>query len=75
MEMKGQLHAPSALRLRKQSEEPFNRTLGGPQSQMGPFGEERRLLTPPGFEPGTVQPVAYNDEMNKHKGCRRAVVP
>jgi hypothetical protein len=36
----------------------LNRRLGVPQSQAGHFGEEKSLLSLPGFEPWTVQPVA-----------------
>jgi hypothetical protein len=36
---------------------PFNRRLGGSQSQSAHFGEEHSL-TPPGFKPWIVQPLA-----------------
>ena len=39
---------------------PFYRRLGGPQ---GPCGQVRKISSPPGFDPRTVQPVAsrYTD--------------
>jgi len=36
----------------KEPKNPLNRKLGGPQSRSG------RFFLSPGFEPGTVQPVA-----------------
>jgi len=47
-------HAPAALPPRK-TQYPLFRKLGGPQ---GRFGEVRKILPQPGFDPRTVQPVA-----------------
>ena len=55
----GQRHAPAALPPGK-TRYPFYRKLGGPQ---GGSGRERKISSPPGFDPRTVQPVAsrYTD--------------
>jgi hypothetical protein len=37
---------------------PLNMKLGGPQSRSGSFGEEKNILTLPGYETQTVQPIA-----------------
>jgi len=39
--------------------DPFNRRLGGSQNRSAHFGEGHSL-TPPGFEPWTVQPLAQS---------------
>jgi hypothetical protein len=45
----------------------MDRRLSGPQSQSGPYGEEKNLLTLPGIEIPAFQPVAIPTEpyMNK----------
>jgi len=55
----GQRHAPAAL-LPVKIRYPLYWRLGGPQ---GRSGRVRKLSTPPGFDPRTVQPVAsrYTD--------------
>jgi len=54
-----QRHAPAALPP-ENTRYPLYRSLGGPQ---GLSGRVRKILTPPGFDPRTVQPVAsrYTD--------------
>ena len=37
----------------------LNMKMGGPQSRSGSFRKENHLLLLSGFEPGTVQAVAY----------------
>jgi hypothetical protein len=37
---------------------PLNVRLGAPHNRPGRFGEEMCVLILPGFEPGTIQPVA-----------------
>ena len=49
----GQHHAPAALPPGKMRY-PLYKRLGGPQ---GRSGRVRKLSTPPGFDPRTVQPV------------------
>jgi len=55
----GQRHAPAALPPGK-NRYPLYRRLGGPQGRSGGCGKS---LTPPGFDPWTVQSVAshYTD--------------
>jgi hypothetical protein len=55
----GQSHAPAALPLGK-THYALYRRLRGPQSCSG---RVQKILTPPGFDPQTVQPVAshYTD--------------
>jgi len=55
----GQSHAPAALPPRK-TRYPLYRRLGGPQDRSG---RVRKISTPRGFDPRTVQPVAsrYTD--------------
>ena len=55
----GQSHTPAALHPGK-TRYPLYRWLGGPQGQSG---RVRKILPPPGFDPGTFQPVAsrYTD--------------
>jgi hypothetical protein len=55
----GQRHAPAALPP-ETTPYPLYRRLGGPQALSG---RVRKISTPPGFDPRTVQPVAsrYND--------------
>ena len=57
--MGGQHHAPAALPPGK-TRYPLCRRLGRPQ---GRSGRVRKILSPPGFDPRTVQPVAsrYTD--------------
>ena len=57
--VRGQRHAPAALPPGK-TLYPLYRRLGGPQ---GRSGRVPKTLTPPGFDPRTVQPVAsrYTD--------------
>ena len=43
----------------KEMRYPWNRGPGGPQSLSEPIGEEKNLLSPPGFELWTMQSVAY----------------
>ena len=50
----GQRHAPAALPPTK-TRHPLYRRLGGPQ---GRSGRVRKISSPPGFDPWTVQPVA-----------------
>ena len=50
----GQRHAPAALPPGK-ARYPLYRRLGGPQ---GPSGRVRKISTPSGFDPRTIQPVA-----------------
>jgi hypothetical protein len=50
----GQRHAPAALSLGK-IRYPHYRRLVGPQVR---YGHVRKISTPPGFDPQTVQPVA-----------------
>ena len=59
MPVGGQRHAPAALPPGK-TRYPLYRRMGGPESQSG---RVRKILTPPGFDPRTVQPVAsrYTD--------------
>ena len=54
-----QRHAPAALSPVK-TRYTLYRRLGGPQ---GRSGQVRKILSPPGFDPRTVQPVAsrYTD--------------
>ena len=52
--MGGQRHAPAAL-LPGKTRYPLYRRLGGPQ---GRSGRVRKISSPPGFDPRTVQPVA-----------------
>jgi len=55
----GQRHAPTALPPGK-TRYPLYRRPGGPQGQSG---RVRKISSPPGFDPRTVQPVAsrYTD--------------
>ena len=55
----GQQHAPAALPPGK-TRYPLYRRRGGPQ---GRSGRVRKISSPPGFDPRTVQPVAssYTD--------------
>ena len=59
MGMGGQHHAPAALTPGK-IRYPLYRRLGGLQSRSG---QVRKISSPPGFDPCTVQPVAsrYTD--------------
>jgi len=59
MRVGGQRHAPAALAPGK-TRYPLYRRLGGPQ---GRSGQVRKIWSPPGFDPRTVQPVAsrYTD--------------
>jgi len=50
----GQQHAPAALYPRGKFRCPLYRRLGGSQ---GRSGQERKISSPPGFDPPTVQPV------------------
>ena len=45
MAVNGQIHA--ALSLRKAPQHPVSKSLGGPHSQSGYFGEEKHLLLLP----------------------------
>ena len=54
MAVGGQRHAPAALPPGK-TRYPLYRKLGGPQRRSG---QARKISTPPGFDPRTVQPVA-----------------
>jgi hypothetical protein len=53
MEVSG-LHALANLATVKEPQYPLNMRPGRPQRQYGYFGEEKNLLTLPGFEPWTV---------------------
>jgi hypothetical protein len=53
----GQRDAPVALPPGK-NRYPLYRRMGGPQ---GPSGQVRKISSPPGFDPRTVQPVAVRD--------------
>jgi hypothetical protein len=44
--------------LRKESQYPLNRMLGGPQRQSAHFTEEKNFLTLQRIEPQNVQPIA-----------------
>jgi len=59
MEVGGQRHAPAVIPLGK-TWCPLYRRLGGPQCRSG---RVRKISSPPGFDPRTVQPVAcrYSD--------------
>ena len=48
-------YKPQPLYFRKEARYPFNKGLGGPQSQSGRFGES--ILAPNGFEPRSIQAV------------------
>jgi len=52
----GHHHAPAALPPKKESRFPLYRRLGGPQ---GGSGWVLKISPPPGFDPWTVQPVAF----------------
>jgi len=55
----GQRHAPAVL-LPGKTRYPLYKRLGGPQTRSG---RVRKISSPPGFDPRTVQPVAsrYTD--------------
>jgi len=52
-------HDPAALPSRK-TRYPLCRKLGGSQGQSG---RVRKISSPPGFDPRTVQPVAWKEEV------------
>ena len=56
MEVSGQIHA--ALSVRKVPRHPVSKSLGGPHSQSGHFGEEKNLLPLPGIQSQIIQPIA-----------------
>ena len=58
--VRGQRHAPAALYPPGKKRYPLYSRLGGPQ---GRSGQVRKISTPAGFDPRTVQPVAsrYTD--------------
>ena len=60
MEVSGQLLAPATVHTGKSPDILWtvNRRLDGPQSQPGRFGEEKKLLSLPRFEPRIVQTVS-----------------
>jgi hypothetical protein len=60
MEVSGQIHAPVALPQGKIPWYPLEWRLGGPQSRLGPGGEEKNSQPPPGIEPSIIQPVAQH---------------
>jgi len=62
----GQRHAPAALPPEK-TRYALYRRLGGPQ---GRSGRLRKISSPPGFDPRTVQPVA-----SRYTGCVMPVLP
>jgi len=49
---------PGHCTTRRESQYPWNRRLGGPQSRSGCFREETNLLSLKGFEPQSSQPIA-----------------
>jgi hypothetical protein len=51
MEESGQLHAPAALPLGKESPVPMDRKLGWPQSRSEHGGKEKNSQPPPGIKP------------------------
>jgi hypothetical protein len=53
MEVSGQIHAPAALPVGKESSAPIGYEEGGPHSQSGNGGEEKKKSCPclPGIEP------------------------
>jgi hypothetical protein len=57
MKVGGQGHAPAAL-LSGKTQYPLYRRLGGPQDRSG---QVRKIFSPPGFNPRTVQFVASRD--------------
>jgi len=57
MEMSAQIHTPAALLPGKESCNPFNRSLGGSQSQFRRDGEERNSLHSPCRESDHGRPV------------------
>jgi len=59
MMVNGKIQAPTALLPEKNPLYPFNMRMGGPQSRVGRFTEQKKkTLSIPGFESRTVQPVA-----------------
>ena len=48
---------PDCFTPRKESQNPLNTMLGGPQRQSAHFTEEKNFLPLQGFEPQTVQPI------------------
>ena len=69
MEASGQLLVPAALPPGNKPRYPLNRRLGGPDSRYGRFGEGNNLFPLPGFEPRTVQPIAYLLYSLSCRGC------
>ena len=53
----GQHHAPVVVPPGKKHRYPFNTRLGGPQSRSERFGEDKNLVSLPGFEPRIIQLV------------------
>jgi hypothetical protein len=70
MEVSGQIHAPAALPPGKQLRYPLDRRLGGPQSQSGPYGEEKNRLLLQGIEPWLIGRPALTDVEDKYKKFR-----
>jgi hypothetical protein len=56
MEVSGKLQAPAALPPEKEPRYLLDRRLGGPQSQSGREGEEKKFLHVPGIEPRSYSP-------------------
>jgi hypothetical protein len=54
----GQPYAPAALPSGKSPRYPWNRRLGGPQSQFGRGGEDKNSKPPAGMEPQSSKSVA-----------------
>lgn len=50
---------PRPLYVGKYRRYPLNERLGGPKSRFGRFGEEKNPLPLSGFEPQTIQPIAF----------------
>jgi hypothetical protein len=51
MKVSGEIHAPAALPLRRETPIPLDRRLGGTQSWFGSCGVEKNLSPLPGIEP------------------------
>jgi hypothetical protein len=65
MEVNAQLHAPAALPGENSHWYPLDRRLGGPQSQSGRNGEEKKNLALARNQTPAIQPIAILTELSQ----------